>query len=311
MFKHKKDFNLESPDLAMIFIKDPSKLDRLRSRITNIKQIQFIVDFDFTVTKRPWMSPKIEGGQDSANGSSFTAVEIDPVMNSEQISHLDQIRARYEKIEMDVNDDPDHKRKTMDKWWRESFQTIASSDFTADNVAKGVQNQKFLRMKESFKVLDEYLRNEIKQQDKMIICSAGLGNVIEKKFEQEKISLENKFIVANYIDYDSRKLINDQMITSSSKNSSMIPKCEISKTAKLFIVIGDHENDHRLMKPEDIPDQENQDIFSIGLVNQQDLNDRESLNERIEAYTKNFDAFVINDEDFSVILKFIKGFVLI
>ena len=106
----------------------------------------------------------------------------------------------------------------------ERFQTIASSDFTADNVAKGVQNQKFLRMKESFKVLDEYLRNEIKQQDKMIICSAGLGNVIEKKFEQEKISLENKFIVANYIDYDSRKLINDQMITSSSKNSSMIPK---------------------------------------------------------------------------------------
>ena len=62
-----------------------------------------------------------------------------------------------------------------------------------------------------------------------------------------------------------------------------------------------------MLNEEDLTSKEQQDIFKIGLINLEDLNDTEILKANVEAYSKNYDAVVINDVDFSPILDLIKN----
>ena len=62
-----------------------------------------------------------------------------------------------------------------------------------------------------------------------------------------------------------------------------------------------------MLNEEDLTSKEQQDIFKIGLINLEDLNDTEILKAKVEAYAKNYDAVVINDVDFSPILDLIKN----
>ena len=81
----------------------------------------------------------------------------------------------------------------------------------------------------------------------------------------------------------------------------------MDKSAKLFIVVGDHVHDCEMLNKEDLPSKEQQNIFKIGLVNLKDLNDTEILKAKIEAYSKNYDAIVINDADFSSVVDLVKN----
>ena len=141
----------------------------------------------------------------------------------------------------------------------------------------------------------------------IIFFSAGIGNTIVEKFKQDDFDLSNTVIISNFVHYDSKRLLNESLIiTMFTKNSEYIPKSNLSENVKLFVVIGDHDHDFTMMKSNSLPNKSSQKIFRIGLINQKNFNNKTLLKARIEIFAQNFDAFVVNDEDFGVFVKICK-----
>ena len=187
------------------------------------------------------------------------------------------------------------------------FSTILKSNISAENVKLGVEKQKSLRLKKHFSEFYRIVRKS-KSNAPIILFSAGVGNVIVEKLKQDGFDLNDMVIISNFFDYESKRLLNESSnITMFTKNSDYIPKDNLSANVKLFIVIGDHDQDFTMMKSKSLPNETSQKIFSIGLINQKDFNDKTLLKAKIETFTQNFDAFVVNDEDFGVFTKICKN----
>jgi len=302
------NFYNNAPQEGQMVIVNTLKFEKMIESQICLSEMQFICDYDFTLTKRTWMHDPMHDHHKKYNGSSYNGIEIHPVMDKSQIERMDKERQKYEPFEQSVELSMKERQEMVDEWCIVTYSIIASSNFTRENIIHAVRNQKSICLKERFTEFDSLLNiHKAFEHPNLIIFSAGVGNVITEKFLQEGFELQNKFIYANEIDYETRKIVNkDAMINAFSKNSSILPKHKLSNKARAFIVIGDHIEDHKMLCDEHIPDSKSQHVFRIGLINHQDLSDRMSLDKKIQVYSSNFDAFVINDRDFGPIVDMIK-----
>ena len=80
-------------------------------------------------------------------------------------------------------------------------------------------------------------------------------------------------------------------------------------SAKLFIIIGNRVHDCEMLNEEedDLASKERQDIFEISIMNLEDLNNAEIHKAMVGVCSKNYDAVLINDADFSLIVDFAKN----
>lgn len=140
----------------------------------------------------------------------------------------------------------------------------------------------------------------------VVIFSAGVHNVIEEKLIQEQYPMDRIHIVSNEICYDTRKVKNPQLINACNKNSKMLPLEVFKSDINWFVLIGDSAGDHQMMDEESI--EAHQDIFRIGLVNVEDVADRERTESMIKRYCNLFDAIVINDTDFKFLTDLVRSF---
>jgi len=298
-------FDAKKTPSVTVLVVNQDKLDDLKNSITSLNQLQIIADFDFTLTKKVWMKPNDEDWSKYGSGSSFAGAEIEPVMNAEQIERQNAIRAKYEPIEADANSDNETRAKACDIWWIDSFNIIATSNFTRESLSLAIKNQKSIRMKEGFKSFYEKFSKLVAQKH-MLILSAGIKNVISEVFHQNDIEFPNELIFSNEIDFETRKIINqDMMITSWNKNSSIIPKEFLLESVKFFLIIGDNIEDHKMMDESHLFDASSQRIFRIGLVNIENLNDDVATKATLNKFADKFDLILINDETFEPISEFL------
>merc|ERR1719231_32302 len=166
-------------------------------------------------------------------------------------------------MELNLKMEDEQKKQMFDDWWRASFDAIEKSNFTHETLGKSIETDKSMRMKENFSAFAQHVIQHCGHN--MIIFSAGITQTITEKLRMERIPLEKVTIIANDVDYQTKRLKNSEMITSYTKNSHLIPKAELSESTEWFVVIGDSHTDHEMLLNEHV--KPGQKALKVALIN--------------------------------------------
>lgn len=187
-----------------------------------------------------------------------------------------QMRQRIYKEETLKKLKPSEVLPYYDKIWDEKFQTFEKYNITKELITKLTKE---VTIKDGFNQLINYLNTK---NIPFIINSAGLGDFIKIKLENEKLLLPNIKIISNFLND------NKEYVTRYNKSENKEYQ-KLVKNADILIIIGDTLSDLTLI-PKNYPNK----VIKIAFPRLD-----------YEDYKNNFD-YIIEEESFKKVLEIIK-----
>ena len=292
-----------------------SKLNNLiASYKLNPKNIIFITDFDYTITKRYNYEKNL------TLYSSYRFYD-ESLIGGDQQRILDiqnELCNKYMKYETDNTYDKKIREKNVHEFYSKSLDVYINPNFTRNSVGKMLD-----KLKEKFelrKYTKELFELLIKLGIPIVIVSGGVKEVIIdllkeciKNFElyltQKKI-----IIIANELYFEEGKgCIGHSTNVIYAFNKSNFVKESIKTNfpeVKNVIVMGDHLNDFDSVQDLEI---NKNDIIGIGFVNikPEIINDetkKDEIGKNVEEYNNVYDVNLIGNIDFNFVIKLLELF---
>ena len=302
-----------------ISIKDiPNFTSKLNNLIisykSNPKNIIFITDFDYTITKR------YNYQKNSTLFSSYRFYD-ESLIGGDQQKILDiqnQLCNEYMKYETDNTYDKKIREQKVHEFYSKSLDVYINPKFTRNSIGKMLE--KFKEKYELRKYTKELFELLIKLDIPIVIVSGGVKEVIIDLLKTsinnfEKYLSEKKIvIIANELYFEEGKgCIGHSTNVIYAFNKSNFVKETIKNNfpqVKNVIVMGDHLNDFDSVQDLEI---NKNDIIGIGFVNikPEILNDetkKEIIKKNVEEYNNVYDVNLIGDNDFDFIIKLFEKF---
>ncbi|MEN2496328.1 MAG: 7-methylguanosine phosphate-specific 5'-nucleotidase [Marteilia pararefringens] len=307
------------------------KLELFKKAIKD-KSFSVVIDFDFTISLPVWMHPKPDNGSENP-GSSFTILSNPEKISSDGVDKIISLFEKYRPIEEDYGMESEKRKSLVEQWYLETLGVLRAKYKSIEDVVEYVGKDRSMRVKGEFKkLLAELCSTEGCNKDRpsddasnkaprMIIVSAGLGEVIEAKLSQELLGSKNVKIVSN------RLLKEDSpLITSQTKDISIVDQeFLLCHQPECILLVGDNLKDCNIVTRSGLDELGKSDIaiMKVGLLNfkplyemkrkvhsdapishQQYLDLVQKLNEDeqerfkfdLESFNAEFDLVVINDE---------------
>ena len=110
------NFYNNAPQEGQMVIVNTLKFEKMIESQICLSEMQFICDYDFTLTKRTWMHNPMHDHHKKYNGSSYNGIEIHPVMDKSQIERMDKERQKYEPFEQSVELSMKKRQEMVDEW---------------------------------------------------------------------------------------------------------------------------------------------------------------------------------------------------
>ncbi|CAJ0568264.1 unnamed protein product, partial [Mesorhabditis spiculigera] len=183
-----------------------------------IDKMMVITDFDYTLSR----AIDEEGERCSTTHGVFDAFadEIQPGL-SRKFTDLKNI---YYPIEFDPHMTIEEKTPHMEDWWNTSHGYIVSAGFTRHDIEGFVRKSRVLLRSGA----ESWLRGLQSSKVPVVIFSAGVGDVIEIKLQQQFGQVPpNVHILGNLMSYDAKGKVcafSEPLIHTFCKNSSVIDK---------------------------------------------------------------------------------------
>ena len=302
-----------------ISIKDiPNFTSKLNNLIisykSNPRNIIFITDFDYTITKR------YNYQKNSTLFSSYRFYD-ESLIGGDQQKILDiqnQLCNEYMKYETDNTYDKKIREQKVHEFYSKSLDVYINPKFTRNSIGKMLE--KFKEKYELRKYTKELFELLIKLDIPIVIVSGGVKEVIIDLLKTsinnfEKYLSEKKIvIIANELYFEEGKgCIGHSTNVIYAFNKSNFVKETIKNNfpqVKNVIVMGDHLNDFDSVQDLEI---NKNDIIGIGFVNikPEILNDetkKDIIKKNVEEYNNVYDVNLIGDSDFDFIIKLLKKF---
>ena len=292
-----------------------SKLNNLIiSYKSNPRNIIFITDFDYTITKR------YNYQKNSTLFSSYRFYD-ESLIGGDQQKILDiqnQLCNEYMKYETDNTYDKKIREQKVHEFYSKSLDVYINPKFTRNSIGKMLE--KFKEKYELRKYTKELFELLIKLEIPIVIVSGGVKEVIIDLLKTsinnfEKYLSEKKIvIIANELYFEEGKgCIGHSTNVIYAFNKSNFVKETIKNNfpqVKNVIVMGDHLNDFDSVQDLEI---DKNDIIGIGFVNikPEILNDetkKEIIKKNVEEYNNVYDVNLIGDNDFDFIIKLFEKF---
>jgi len=292
-----------------------SKLNNLIiSYKSNPRNIIFITDFDYTITKR------YNYQKNSTLFSSYRFYD-ESLIGGDQQKILDiqnQLCNEYMKYETDNTYDKKIREQKVHEFYSKSLDVYINPKFTRNSIGKMLE--KFKEKYELRKYTKELFELLIKLEIPIVIVSGGVKEVIIDLLKTsinnfEKYLSEKKIvIIANELYFEEGKgCIGHSTNVIYAFNKSNFVKETIKNNfpqVKNVIVMGDHLNDFDSVQDLEI---NKNDIIGIGFVNikPEILNDetkKDIIKKNVEEYNNVYDVNLIGDSDFDFIIKLLKKF---
>ena len=302
-----------------ISIKDiPNFTSKLNNLIisykSNPRNIIFITDFDYTITKR------YNYQKNSTLFSSYRFYD-ESLIGGDQQKILDiqnQLCNEYMKYETDNTYDKKIREQKVHEFYSKSLDVYINPKFTRNSIGKMLE--KFKEKYELRKYTKELFELLIKLDIPIVIVSGGVKEVIIDLLKTsinnfEKYLSEKKIvIIANELYFEEGKgCIGHSTNVIYAFNKSNFVKETIKNNfpqVKNVIVMGDHLNDFDSVQDLEI---NKNDIIGIGFVNikPEILNDetkKDIIKKNVEEYNNVYDVNLIGDNDFDFIIKLFEKF---
>ena len=94
------EINYDSPQVEKLFLINCVKYQQILADKISFSDVQFISDFDWTISKPGWMKPYTGSNN---RGSSLSAIEMMPIMNPAQIKAKNAIVKRISELEQNTS----------------------------------------------------------------------------------------------------------------------------------------------------------------------------------------------------------------
>eukprot|EP00088_Acartia_fossae_P020169 TRINITY_DN21822_c0_g3_i1.p1 TRINITY_DN21822_c0_g3~~TRINITY_DN21822_c0_g3_i1.p1 ORF type:complete len:299 (-),score=49.93 TRINITY_DN21822_c0_g3_i1:541-1437(-) len=238
-------------------------------------QLQFIVDFDYTLTRSHKNGEPVD--------CSWGVLENYKELGVDYVQKTNALRAKYHPIELDLSISLEEKIPHMVEWYTTANHLLTEA---------GVHRSWFPEMiKDSSCELrddtDVMLSSLQEHNVPCLILSAGLGDLILELLKHFKVYHENVKVVSNFCKYDEDGLIiglKQPMIHMYNKSESSFSDPEL-ETRHNVILLGDSLGDLHMA---DGVEKLNV-VLSIGFLNKK-------IEENLSLYKEKFDIVLVDDQ---------------
>ena len=246
------------------------KLDKIKLEPSNM---YVVIDFDRTITAGD--------SQDSWDAAAT-------LLNKEFKEESYKLYKKYRPIEQDYTITFEEKTKAMEIWYQSCMNLYYKYNLTKQKLIDAVKESK-LKFREG---AQEFLEQMYKNNIPVIICSAGIGNIIEIFLKQNNCYYDNIYIVSNFLTFDKNGKIEkykDKLIHTMNKtiNGNLPLKLEQElKKRKYKLLLGDTIEDKQMLDAKEKPN-----IITVGFLN-------DKIEQNTDKYKKEFDICLIGEENF-------------
>ena len=265
----------------MIYFNNQKKINELKQKM-NKDNICVFMDYDKTIT-----------ANDSED--SWDASANKEIMGENIKRDLEKYYQEYGMIEFDYHINKDKREKYIVEWYDKCMDLYYQYGLTREKLKDSIDNSQLILRKGAKDFLFKVYENHVP----VIILSAGIGNVIEKKKKKEECYYNNITIISNFIKFDKNGNMikfSDNMIHSLNKNIDKLSDYRLKEKIEekeYRVVIGDLVEDIYMMGkyPE-------RNSLKIGFLNK-------NVEENLEVYKRNFDIVLTEENNFYDIEKYI------
>jgi HAD superfamily hydrolase (TIGR01544 family) len=256
---------------------DPAGLqEKLRKLVEGGSgNLQFIVDFDYTLTRSHKNGTPVE--------CSWGVLENYKKLGPDYVKKTNALRSKYHPIELDLTIPLDEKIPHMVEWYTNANRLLTDAGVHKDWYQDMVRDST-CELRDNTDTLMNSL-DELKVP--VLILSAGLGDLILEILKYFQLVHSNTKVVSNFCKYNEDGLIcglNPPMIHMYNKSESSIHDPELEHRHNV-ILLGDSLGDLHMAEGVKNPNV----VLTIGFLNNK-------FEENLEAYKKNFDVVLVDDQ---------------
>jgi len=248
-------------------------------------RLQFVVDFDMTLTKSHRDGLPVD--------CSWGVMENSPLLPSDYTSRSGALKQKYLPIEHNPDMSVEEKLPHIVEWYEKTNELLQICGLKKNMIPKMVEGSS-VQLRDDTDLLLRRL-----QDDKIpvLVLSAGCGDLVEAILERFRLMSENVKVVSNFLAYDTEGNVTGiagDMVHLFNKNENAVhdsPYFKRLEGRSNVVLMGDSLGD--LQMAQGVPDQEA--LLKIGF-----LNDRTGHPTRLEKYMDAFDIVLIDDQTMDV-----------
>ena len=100
MYLQINEINYDSPQVEKLFLVNGGKYQDILAGKISLSDVQFVCDFDWTISKQGWMRPYT--GLNNT-GSTYSALEVMPIMTPAQMEAFRQTSKKIGEVEKETS----------------------------------------------------------------------------------------------------------------------------------------------------------------------------------------------------------------
>lgn len=260
-----------------IQVGDPGKVqEKLSKLITGgLDQLQFIVDFDYTLTRAHSDGVPVD--------CSWGVLENYSKLGPDYVKKTNDLRAKYHPIELDLSISLEEKIPHMVEWYTNANRLLSEVGVNREWYPDMIKNSN-CQLRDRTETM---MTNLNSAKVPCLVLSAGLGDLILELLRHFKVFHENTKVVSNFCQYNEDGLIvglKPPMIHMYNKSESSIDDPELEARHNI-VLLGDSLGDLHMaegVKNVNV-------IFSIGFLNKK-------IEENLPMYKEKFDIVLVDDQ---------------
>jgi len=272
-------------------IGDPGKVQEKLSALVEggLDQLQFIVDFDYTLTRAHKDGVPVD--------CSWGVLENYSKLGPDYLKKTNALRSKYHPIELDLTISLEDKIPHMVEWYTNANRLLTEAGVHRDWYQDMIKNSTCMLRDDTETMMTDLQNSKVP----CLILSAGLGDLIMALLKHFKVFHENTKVVSNFCQYNEEGLIvglKPPMIHMYNKSESSIHDPELEARHNI-VLLGDSLGDLHMaegVKNVNV-------VFSIGFLNKK-------IEENLPMYKERFDIVLVDDQtmDFPMaLIEAIKG----
>ncbi len=243
------------------------KLDKIKLDANNM---YVVIDFDRTITAKD--------SQDSWDAAAI-------MLGEEFTKKSYELYQKYRPIEQDYTITYKEKNRAMEIWYKSCMDLYYEYSLTKEKLEKSVEKSG-LKFRNGMK---EFLKEMYEKNVPVIICSAGIGNVIEIYLKDNNCYYENMYIISNFLMFDRNGKIEEyrnKLIHTMNKtvNGNLPKEIQDKLEGRQYkLLLGDTIEDKQMLD-----ESEMSNTITVGFLN-------DKIEQNLELYKKEFDVCIVED----------------
>lgn len=242
-------------------------------------QLQFIVDFDYTVTKVHNDGKPLD--------CSWGVLENYKELPSDYHKKVNQVKDKYYPVELDLSLSLEEKIPIMIQWYKEANGLLGESGVNRSWFPKMVA-QSNCELREDTTLLLNRL-NQAKVP--VLVMSAGLGDLVREILIHFEVLHDNTTLVSNFLKYDKEGKVvglkdDEELIHMYNKSECILKRSDKQHTnRKNVVLLGDSLGDLQMADGVVDPNA----VLTVGFLNK-------NIETSLDIYKKNFDVVLVDDQ---------------